>query len=37
MVSVNEYMQLSQRVYDASDDNRIGVPDDWAELEWLPD
>ena len=37
MVSVLEYMQLSQRVYEASDANRIGVPDDWAELEWLPD
>ena len=37
MVSVLEYMQLSQRVYDASRDNKIGVPADWAELEWLPD
>ena len=37
MVSANEYMQLSMRVYAASTNNVIGIPTDWAELEWLRD
>jgi|GEM_PF-1614113 len=37
MASVNEYMQLSTHVYAASQVNKIGVPTDWEQLEWLPD
>ena len=37
MISVLEYMQFSTHVYAASRNNRIGVPDGWEQLEWLPD
>ena len=37
MASVMEYMQFATRVYDASDNNRIGVPTGWTELNWESD
>ena len=37
MASVLEYMQLSERVYDASGANKMGVPTGWEQLGWLPD
>jgi len=37
MVSVLEYMQLSMRVYEASPNNKIGIPTGWEQLDWLRD
>jgi hypothetical protein len=31
------YAQLSGRVYDRKDKNRMDIPDDWDEQTWLPD
>ena len=37
MASVNEYMQLSEHVYASSDNNDIGLPIGWTELDWEAD
>lgn len=37
MPSAPEYMQLATRVYAASVNNKIGIPDGWRELDWQPD
>jgi len=37
MASVLEYMQLSERVYDALRNNKIGIPAGWEQLDWQID
>lgn len=37
MPATIDYALLSTRVYDASFDNRTGVPAGWTELTWQPD
>ncbi|MFY9326531.1 MAG: hypothetical protein WAO76_00690, partial [Georgfuchsia sp.] len=37
MPSTIDYALISTRVYDASPDNRTGVPVGWTELTWQPD
>ncbi|MBU1052982.1 MAG: hypothetical protein KKC46_04030 [Proteobacteria bacterium] len=37
MPSKLEYLQLSTRVYDASDINKISIPKGWRQLDWVPD
>ena len=37
MPSLNEYMQFSLHVYDASLFNKIGIPAGWEQLDWEPD
>ena len=32
-----EYAQLSGRVYNRTDENRLPVPDDWSEMTWRSD
>jgi hypothetical protein len=37
MPTTLEYMQLAARVYDASDRNKIDLPEHWAQVSWVPD
>lgn len=37
MPTTSEYMQLATRVYIASDRNKIGIPENWSEINWEPD
>ena len=37
MATELEYAELSNRVYQRTDENRTPVPDAWTELRWLPD
>jgi hypothetical protein len=32
-----EYMQFATGVYAASQNNQIGVPDGWEQVDWVPD
>lgn len=37
MATTSEYMQFALGVYNASDNNKIGVPEGWSLIDWEPD
>jgi len=37
MATVEEYMQFALGVYNASDENKIGVPTGWRMIDWQTD
>ena len=37
MATELEYTQFALRVYDASVNNKIGMPTGWSQIDWLPD
>jgi len=37
MATLTEYMQFALNVYDATEENTIGVPKGWTRIDWQPD